>query len=86
MEEESRDWRESSRWTDEERPGVNIRGARHREGLTQKQLAALTGLPLRRLSALENNKAQATPEEAARIAAATNAHVFLFRPRPKLPS
>jgi len=78
--EESRPWREFSPYTDEERPGVNIQGARHREGLTQKRLAALAGLPLRRLSALENNKAQATLEEARKIAKTTKHPAWLFLP------
>jgi transcriptional regulator with XRE-family HTH domain len=37
-------------------PGAILRGARHREGLTQQQLAELTGIPQRHLSEMEHGK------------------------------
>ncbi len=33
-------------YSDEELPGAILRGARYREGLTQQELAKLTGIPL----------------------------------------
>ena len=37
-------------------PGLCLRGARAREGLTQKQLSERTGIPARHISEMENNK------------------------------
>ena len=37
-------------------PGVCLRGARYRGGLTQKQLAEMTGLHVRHISEMENAK------------------------------
>jgi len=37
-------------------PGLCRRGARAREGLTQKQLSERTGIPARHISEMENNK------------------------------
>ena len=37
-------------------PGVCLRGARAREGMTQKQLSEKTGVPMRHLSEMENGK------------------------------
>ena len=39
-----------------ERPGRLLAGARGKEGLTQRQLAALTGIPQRHISEMENGK------------------------------
>ena len=39
-------WRECfPAWSDAQFPGVALAGARHKEGLTQVQLARLTGIP-----------------------------------------
>lgn len=37
-------------------PGVFLTGARAREGLTQKRLSELTGVPQRHISEMENSK------------------------------
>jgi len=42
--------------TDAALPGVCLRGARAREGLTQKQLSEITGVPARHISEMENGK------------------------------
>ena len=39
-----------------ERPGRLLAGARSKEGLTQRQLAALMGIPQRHISEMENGK------------------------------
>jgi transcriptional regulator with XRE-family HTH domain len=39
-----------------ERPGRLLAGARSKEGLTQRQLAALTGIPQRHISEMESGK------------------------------
>lgn len=57
----------------EENPqGMVLKGARHREGLTQRELAELTGIPQRHLSELENGKRQMGREWAKKIAGALN--------------
>lgn len=47
-------------------PGTALAGARYREGLTQRQLAELTGIPLKQISEMENNK-RPIKEEYAKI-------------------
>lgn len=77
-----RDWRESSRWTDAERPGVNIRAARNREGLTQAKLTELTGINRRHLSEMENNKRPIGYKTAVKLSEALRVNLFHFLPRP----
>lgn len=60
------------------RTGVLIRGYRTREGLTQKQLAELTGIPQRHISELEHGKRQAGKEWAKKLAAALNCEYQRF--------
>ena len=50
--------------------GVYLAGARHREGLTQHQLAERCGLPQRHISEMENGKRPIGKENAKRLAAA----------------
>lgn len=40
----------------ESSPGTRLRGARYKEGVTQRQLAEMTGIPQRHISEMENNK------------------------------
>ena len=57
----------------EENPqGMVLKGARHREGFTQRELADLTGIPQRHLSELENGKRQMGREWARKLADALN--------------
>ncbi len=51
---------------------VALRAYRTREGLTQKQLAALTDIPQRHLSEMENGKRGIGKERAHKLAAALN--------------
>jgi len=48
--------------------GLALRGARHREGLTQRALAEATGIPQRHISEMENGKRQIGRERAKKIA------------------
>lgn len=59
--------------------GVFLAGARHREGLTQRQLAEQCGLPQRHISEMENGKRPIGKENAKRLATAlhTDYRVFL---------
>lgn len=52
--------------------GLALRGARHREGLTQRELAEATGIPQRHISEMECGKRQIGRERARKIAVALN--------------
>ncbi len=43
-------------YAEEELPGIVLAGSRIKEGLTQKQLAEITGIPQSHISAMENGK------------------------------
>ncbi|MFZ3209483.1 MAG: helix-turn-helix transcriptional regulator [Geobacteraceae bacterium] len=49
---------------------VALRAYRHREGLTQKRLAELTGIPQHHISDMENGKRTIGKERARRLAEA----------------
>lgn len=49
---------------------VALRAYRHREGLTQKQLAELTGIPQHHISDMENGKRTIGKERARKLAQA----------------
>jgi DNA-binding XRE family transcriptional regulator len=50
--------------------GLALRGARHREGLTQRALAEVTGIPQRHISEMESGKRQIGRERAKKLAEA----------------
>jgi DNA-binding XRE family transcriptional regulator len=52
--------------------GKALSGARSREGLTQTQLAELTGIPQRHISEMENGKRTIGKEMAKRLGKALN--------------
>jgi len=54
------------------RAGVAIRGYRCREGVTQKQLSALTGISQHHISEMENGKCSIGKERARKLASALN--------------
>lgn len=60
-------------------PGDILRGARHREGLTQAQLAAMIGVKPSHISEMEKNKRPIGKDMAKRLAKAlhTSYQVFL---------
>jgi ribosome-binding protein aMBF1 (putative translation factor) len=58
--------------------GVCIRGGRGKEGLTQKQLAALTGIAQHHISEMENGKRPIGKETAKKLAAALNIDYRVF--------
>jgi transcriptional regulator with XRE-family HTH domain len=50
-------WRECfPAWSDAQLPGVALAGARHKEGLTQMQLAQATGISQRHISEMEHGR------------------------------
>lgn len=59
-------------------PQIAIRAYRHRENLTQRQLAELTGIPQRHISEMENGKRSIGKELAKRLGKALNAGYKMF--------
>jgi len=60
-------WREALGIDAAALPAISLRGARHREGLTQQQLADLTGLPKRHISEMENGKRPIGKQNARKL-------------------
>lgn len=58
--------------------GVSIRGGRGKEGLTQKQLAELTGIAQHHISEMENGKRPIGKETARKLAAALHIDYRVF--------
>ncbi len=58
--------------------GKALAGARHREGLTQTQLANLIGIPQRHISEMENSKRPIGKEMAKRLGKALNISYKVF--------
>lgn len=72
-ENESIPWREALGLTGEECIcGMYLRGARHRENLTQRQLSEMTGISVPHLSAMENGKRTIGKKNARLLADALN--------------
>jgi DNA-binding XRE family transcriptional regulator len=72
-------WRELfSEYSDEDLPGVCLRGSRYKESLTQKQLADMTGIPQRHISMMENGKRPIGKEMAKRLGKALNIGYKVF--------
>lgn len=59
-------------------PGVFLTGARNKEGVTQKQLSAKTGVPQRHISEMENNKRPIGKKNAIKFAKALNIDYRVF--------
>lgn len=58
--------------------GVCLRGGRSKEGLTQKQLADLTGIAQHHISEMENGKRPIGKDTAKKLAAALNMDYRVF--------
>lgn len=72
-------WREVfSEYTDQELPGVSLRAARRREGLTQKELADLSGISQAHISLMERGKMSIGVTRAKRLGKALNAGYKIF--------
>jgi DNA-binding XRE family transcriptional regulator len=72
-------WRELfPQWDDSSLPGVCLAGARHKEGLTQRELAARTGIAQRHISEMENGKRAIGRETAKRLAEALGVSYKIF--------
>ena len=75
---ESIPWREAALFAPDELPGACLSGARHREGLSQRKLAQMTGIPQRHISEMENGKRPIGKERAKVLAAALNTDYRVF--------
>ena len=72
-------WREAfPEYTEEELPAVCLRAARRREGLTQKELAALAEIPQAHISMMERGKMPIGVTRAKRLAKALNTGYKVF--------
>jgi ribosome-binding protein aMBF1 (putative translation factor) len=72
-------WREAfPEYTDEDLPGVCLAGARTREGLSQRRLSELTGIPQRHISEMENGKRSIGKARARVLASALNTDYRVF--------
>jgi plasmid maintenance system antidote protein VapI len=66
-------WRESRHYNDPAKlPGQILAGARYRENLTQKELSALTSIPRRHISEMENGRRPIGKANARKLAEALN--------------
>jgi DNA-binding XRE family transcriptional regulator len=59
-------------------PGVALLGARTKEGITQKQLSALTGIPQGHISEIENGKRSIGKKRAKVLGKALNVGYKVF--------
>ena len=76
---ESIPWREAfPEISPEEGPAVCLRAMRRREGLTQKQLAASSGIPQAHISLMERGKMPIGVTRAKRLGKALNAGYKVF--------
>lgn len=72
-------WREAfSDLTDEQLPGISLKGARTKEGLTQQQVAAATGIKQHHISEMENHKRQIGKKNALKLAEVLNIGYKVF--------
>jgi DNA-binding XRE family transcriptional regulator len=71
-------WKTAFPGLQENEAGTYLAGARHREGLTQRQLAEKSGIPQRHISEMENGKRTIGKENAKKLAAALNADYRAF--------
>jgi DNA-binding XRE family transcriptional regulator len=65
-------WRESAYFRDMPFPGSYLAGFRHREGMTQMELAERSGVPRRHISEMENGKRPIGKVNAKKLAEALN--------------
>ncbi len=76
---DSMPWREAFPGIqDNELPGVSLRGARVKEGLTQIRLSELTGIPQRHISMMENHTRPIGKKNAKLLAKVLNVDYRIF--------
>ncbi len=65
-------------YTEEELPGIVLAGSRIKEGLTQKQLSEITGIPQSHISAMENGRRSIGKKRAKILEKALNVGYKVF--------
>jgi len=77
--EESVPWREAfPEHQEEDYPAVCLRAARHREGLTQKELALGSGIPQAHISQMERSRIAIGVTRAKKLAKVLNTNYKMF--------
>ncbi|WP_320172182.1 helix-turn-helix transcriptional regulator [Maridesulfovibrio sp.] len=76
--EDSIPWRDALNIKEEEFPGRCLRGARTKEGVTQKELAKMIGIRQEHISAMENNRRPIGKAMAKRFAEVLNVDYRVF--------
>ena len=71
-------WRDNFPELHDNETGVFLAGARHREGLTQRELAEKSGIAQRHISEMENGKRPIGKKNAKALATALNADYRAF--------
>ena len=71
-------WRDCFPYADGQLPGVSLSGAREKEGLTQRELSRLTGIPQRHISEMENGKRPIGKETAKKLGKALDISYKVF--------
>ena len=72
-------WREAfPELNDDDLPAISLRAARRREGLTQKKLAELSGIPQAHISLMERGKMAIGVTRAKRLGKALDTGYKLF--------
>lgn len=71
-------WKDAFPGLQENEAGTYLAGSRHREGLTQRQLAEKCGIPQRHISEMENGKRPIGKENAKKLAAVLNVDYRAF--------
>ncbi|MEW6220159.1 MAG: helix-turn-helix transcriptional regulator [Thermodesulfobacteriota bacterium] len=71
-------WREAFPEYRDNLPGSILRGSRYKEGLTQKQLSALTGIPQSHISEMEHGKRPIGKTTARKLAAVFRCSYRIF--------
>ena len=75
---EGRPWKEALGYDAQTWPATVLKGGRTREGLTQQQLADLSGIPRTHISDMERNRRPMGKQNARKLAAALNVDPRLF--------
>ncbi len=71
-------WQACFSYADEQLPSISLAGAREKEGLTQRELSRLTGIPQRRISEMENGKRPIQKETAKKLGKTLNISYKVF--------
>ncbi len=72
-------WREAFPEVDDAAlPGISLRAARRREGISQERLSEISEIPQRHISEMENGKRPIGKETAKRLAKALNTSYKVF--------